>query len=181
MINVILFCFPYSTTFSVIYLTCPILPAVPFTSLLYITDIESSITTFGVFFASVASIFSKLFSVRRPILLHATQSLFALPEIWESVSSQEIYTISSDIHHPSCRDNVDFPIPGSPESRTILPCTNHPHNTVLNSPDFVSIFTPSFSLFISEIFPSVWAVPLTHFAHLDFDSLNSLSVFQALQ
>ncbi len=87
MINVVFVFFPYSMSFSVIYLTCPILPETQGRASDCITLIESIITISAGFFERVARIFSRLFSESTCMLSPVTQSLSALSNICPSVSS----------------------------------------------------------------------------------------------
>ena len=51
----------------------------------------------------------------------------------------------------SCKARVDFQIPGSPESKIILPGVIHPHKRLFNSWEVVGIFSSLFEE-IFEIF-----------------------------
>src|SRR5690606_40732731 len=51
-----------------------------------------------------------------------------------ALSSPEIYKILNSFHcNAICRNNVDFPIPGSPAIKVMLPAINPPPTQRLNS------------------------------------------------
>src|SRR5665213_1479041 len=105
---------------------------------------ESTITSCGFSFFISLKIICVLVSVRRKNLSLFIRSLSARILICCSLSSPLIYKVTIFFScKVACRKSVDFPMPGSPAIKTILPKTIPPPSTRLSSLSSVIILFSS--------------------------------------
>ena len=159
-------------------------PAADVISSEYIVWIESIITSLGFIARIVSSITSISVSPKNIILLFFIPSLSALNLTCSADSSPETYKTFPVpvILSQSSNIRVDFPIPGSPPSKTSEPLTSPPPKTLLSSPIPVSIldsFFPTTSSSTCGTALSFTAFPVT--VDLVSTTFCSKKVFQLLQ
>ena len=112
-------------------LTWETLPGAEETSSLYIVCMESMTTSCGRSFSITLRMISRFVSHRRYRFDENSPIRFALSLICAWDSSPEIYStfLSFESIRQTCRSSVDFPMPGSPPTRTRDPGTIPPPST----------------------------------------------------
>ena len=148
---------------------------------LYTVCIESTIIKSGFTLSKYASIILKLFSENINRLSVFTPNLCALIFIWDWDSSPDIYSTFLPAHATfleTCIKSVDFPIPGSPPTRTKDPFTIPPPKTLSNSSISVENLSSCFISieFILIGFESDLLITKTSFGDF-FSSISSTNVF----